>query len=229
MHFTFSSLTIALVATIVSIMPIAIHAQSCRQLQIDYTIVPMVSWGSLSDASLQDWWNSNSCNSNSNLLDCKVLQSTYGINVGTSWGTLADASLQKWWSAKGCDSVVGTITSAAAASPLKAAAAPASNAITGSMTWYTPNGGTGACWTMGGISNNENAIAMNHVQYDASWCGKQICISYNGKTTTAIVKDLCPDGVCGYGHLDSTPGVWNSLGADMSMGVINSGLTWWQC
>ncbi|KXS12369.1 hypothetical protein M427DRAFT_396496 [Gonapodya prolifera JEL478] len=59
------------------------------------------------------------------------------------------------------------------------------------------------------------------------WCGVQVCISYapTGRTTTAVIKDMCPDAVCPYGHMDTTPAVWDALGIPTSMGLVTSGVT----
>ncbi|KXS17656.1 glycoside hydrolase family 114 protein [Gonapodya prolifera JEL478] len=102
----------------------------------------------------------------------------------------------------------------------------------GTLTWYQPNGGTGACWMLGPISNDELSVALSYLQFNPALCGRSVCITYapTSQTVRATVKDLCPDvNVCKMGHLNGTPGVWKALGIDTNVGYISNGLTWREC
>ncbi|KXS12371.1 hypothetical protein M427DRAFT_34755, partial [Gonapodya prolifera JEL478] len=101
----------------------------------------------------------------------------------------------------------------------------------GRLTYYYPNGGEGWCWKLGGISNGERAIALTYTMMSQEWCGVNVCISYapTGRSTTAVIKDMCPDAICSWGHMDTTTPVWDALGVPLSVGLVTSGLTWWKC
>ncbi|KAJ3308809.1 hypothetical protein HDU93_005652, partial [Gonapodya sp. JEL0774] len=66
-----------------------------------------------------------------------------------------------------------------------------------------------------------------YLQLTKDWCGANICIHYapTGRTTTAVIKDMCPDAICEYGHMDTTPAVWDALGIDLGVGLVTSGVT----
>ncbi|KXS17068.1 hypothetical protein M427DRAFT_55074 [Gonapodya prolifera JEL478] len=108
---------------------------------------------------------------------------------------------------------------------------PPPPAYNGRLTFYYPNGGEGFCWTLGGISNQDRVIALTYTMMSQDWCGVQVCISYapTGMSTTAIIKDECPDAICSWGHMDTTPAVWDALGIPLSVGLVTSGVSWWRC
>lgn len=85
----------------------------------------------------------------------------------------------------------------------------------GEATYYAT--GLGAC---GGTNQDSDFIvALNAPQYGNGYpgpeCGKQVSISYNGKTTTATIVDKCPG--CAYGDLDMSPSLFEFF-ADKGVG-----------
>ncbi|KAI1208338.1 RlpA-like double-psi beta-barrel-protein domain-containing protein-containing protein [Annulohypoxylon truncatum] len=89
-------------------------------------------------------------------------------------------------------------------------------AFSGEMTWYTP--GLGAC----GQTNTESdaVVAMSSPDQDGH-CGKQVKITYGGKTTTATVVDKCPG--CAATSIDASPAVFEQV-ASLDAGRID--ITW---
>ncbi|VDB96872.1 unnamed protein product [Peniophora sp. CBMAI 1063] len=87
------------------------------------------------------------------------------------------------------------------------------------FTWYDIGVAQVAC--EGWHSENDFVVAINAIQYGTYWksdyCGKQISITMNGKTTTATVVDECMG--CPYGGLDFTKGLFEFF-ADTGAGII---------
>jgi len=85
------------------------------------------------------------------------------------------------------------------------------------FTFYST--GLGACGDYN--SDSDFIVALNSDQYGSGYpgpeCNKQIIMSYNGKTTTATIKDECPG--CPYAGLDLSPGLF-SFFAPQSEGVL---------
>ncbi|KAI1098315.1 RlpA-like double-psi beta-barrel-protein domain-containing protein-containing protein [Jackrogersella minutella] len=97
---------------------------------------------------------------------------------------------------------------------LAALAAP-SIAFSGDMTYYAP--GLGSC----GQTNSESDAVVAMSPNQNGNCGKQIIISYGGKTATATVADLCPG--CAGDSIDVSPVVFEQL-ADLAAGRVQ--VTW---
>ncbi|KAI1405201.1 RlpA-like double-psi beta-barrel-protein domain-containing protein-containing protein [Hypoxylon fuscum] len=79
-------------------------------------------------------------------------------------------------------------------------------AFDGDLTYYTP--GLGSC----GQTNTESdkVVALAPAQFtEAGICGKNITISLNGKTTTAMVVDKCMG--CSDDSIDVSPTVFTEL------------------
>ncbi|EGG09870.1 Non-catalytic module family EXPN [Melampsora larici-populina 98AG31] len=78
----------------------------------------------------------------------------------------------------------------------------------GRATFYAT--GLGSC----GDTNTDSdyIVALNQAQYDSSWCGKTITISYGGKSCQATVKDLCPG--CPPGGLDMSPSLFKFFASE---------------
>ncbi|KAJ7076748.1 RlpA-like double-psi beta-barrel-protein domain-containing protein-containing protein [Mycena belliarum] len=91
---------------------------------------------------------------------------------------------------------------------IAALASGASGAIlprtTGPATWYSPNGGFGACGQP--IQNGDFAVALSSANY-----------ADNGKSINAVVRDLCPG--CASNGIDLTQGAFSAL-ANLDLGVI---------
>ncbi|KAJ3554780.1 hypothetical protein NM688_g2926 [Phlebia brevispora] len=84
------------------------------------------------------------------------------------------------------------------------------------FTWFE-EGGYGACGYMN--SNSDFVVAINEDQWDnGAHCGEFITISYDGRSTTAEIVDLCPG--CPDDGLDLTEGLFTYLAGDLSIGVI---------
>ena len=82
--------------------------------------------------------------------------------------------------------------------------------------------GLGSCGEL--HQNSEYTVALNAHDMNAfggGWpspaCGKQVSITYNGKTVQAVIKDTCP--TCPPGGLDLSEGLFGALAAH-SEGVI---------
>ncbi|KAJ1554632.1 hypothetical protein HK405_004511 [Cladochytrium tenue] len=81
------------------------------------------------------------------------------------------------------------------------------------MTYYeAESGSAGSCGDY--LSDTDYTVALNADQYGSGgYCNQQICITYNGLTATATIKDTCPG--CSSGDLDATPSLFeffNDLG-----------------
>ncbi|KAF7368074.1 Barwin-like endoglucanase [Mycena sanguinolenta] len=104
------------------------------------------------------------------------------------------------------DASIGDVTADAAA------------AHQGRVTFYTPNGGVGACGHP--IKTSAHAVALASAQYDGgAHCGKKIKVQYNGKSVIANVVDLCSG--CPSEGLDLTRGAFKKL-AKPAVGVIEA-------
>lgn len=79
-------------------------------------------------------------------------------------------------------------------------------------------GAAGSC----GNVNPDSAmiVAMNHVQYSSSLCGKTIEVTSKktGKTVKATVQDLCPG--CDKNALDLSVGLYSALGGTVDEGTF---------
>jgi len=65
----------------------------------------------------------------------------------------------------------------------------------GVATWFSQNGVAGACGTV--HSDNDFIAALDYRSYgdlgaESSYCGKQIRVTWQGKTVDVIVADACP-------------------------------------
>ncbi|PBK66791.1 barwin-like endoglucanase [Armillaria solidipes] len=94
------------------------------------------------------------------------------------------------------------------------------NAFTGDATWYTPDGGSGACGTT--LQNSDNIVALSNDQYAGGvHCGKVITASYEGKSVDVTIRDLCPG--CGSNGIDLSSSAFQQL-AGLDVGRIQ--VTW---
>ncbi|KAK0497531.1 riboflavine-aldehyde-forming enzyme [Armillaria luteobubalina] len=94
------------------------------------------------------------------------------------------------------------------------------NALTGDATWYTPNGGYGACGTP--LQNSDHIVALSSNQYAGGvHCGKHISVNYNGKSVDATIGDLCPG--CGTNGIDLSSSAFQVL-APLDVGRMQ--VTW---
>ncbi|KAK0185018.1 riboflavine-aldehyde-forming enzyme [Armillaria mellea] len=94
------------------------------------------------------------------------------------------------------------------------------NALTGDATYYTPNGGDGACGTP--LQNTDYIVALSSDQYAGGvHCGKVITVSYQGKSVDVTVRDLCPG--CGSNGIDLSPTAFQQL-AGLDVGRMQ--VTW---
>ncbi|KAJ7470579.1 hypothetical protein FB451DRAFT_342355 [Mycena latifolia] len=95
----------------------------------------------------------------------------------------------------------------------------------GNARWSFYATGLGAC---GDYSKDSDFIvALNQEtfgnSYPSKYCNKQITMTYNGKTTTAVIKDSCPGCPSPYG-LDLSPDLF-SFFASQDEGIIYG--SWW--
>ncbi|RPD78200.1 hypothetical protein L226DRAFT_480878 [Lentinus tigrinus ALCF2SS1-7] len=106
------------------------------------------------------------------------------------------------------------------AAAVTVSAVPASADFTGDATWYTPNGGLGACGAPS--QNSDLVVALSADQYaGGSNCWRHIGVHYQGKFVDATVVDLCPG--CASGSIDLSPGAFKKL-ANQDVGRIQ--VTW---
>ncbi|KAF5363335.1 hypothetical protein D9756_000079 [Leucocoprinus leucothites] len=88
-------------------------------------------------------------------------------------------------------------------------------ATTGRATFYEP--GFGSC----GVSNNSSdfVVALNPADYaDCASCGRQVHVTFQGKSVDVTVANLCP--ACGTGAIDLSPSAFKQL-ADISAGILD--------
>ncbi|KAF7361000.1 Non-Catalytic module family EXPN protein [Mycena sanguinolenta] len=78
---------------------------------------------------------------------------------------------------------------------------PPATSYSGFATYYTPDGGFGACgWP---IQTSDMAVAIGIDHWDGgSHCGATMTVTYQGATVEAIVADQCP--TCGTNGVDLT-------------------------
>lgn len=100
---------------------------------------------------------------------------------------------------------------------------------TGRLTYNNFSGsgpgssGGGAC-TGGFYSDSQLVIALATPIFNGgSNCGKEVTIRYGGKSVKAVVVDECAssDG-CPANALDASKGVWNVLGINLDLGIIDN-------
>ncbi|KAK0488453.1 riboflavine-aldehyde-forming enzyme [Armillaria novae-zelandiae] len=90
------------------------------------------------------------------------------------------------------------------------------NALTGDATWYTPNGGVGACGVP--LQNSGHIVALSSDQYaGGAHCWKHIGVNYNGKFVDATIGDLCPG--CSPNRIDLLLSAFQVL-APLSVGCM---------
>ncbi|KIY64552.1 hypothetical protein CYLTODRAFT_425109 [Cylindrobasidium torrendii FP15055 ss-10] len=92
----------------------------------------------------------------------------------------------------------------------------------GVATWYTPNGGLGACGAPSANTDWVIALPANRYYEGNGHCWQHVKIEYNGEVTEAVVVDLCPG--CANDNIDVTPAVFEHY-ASKDKGVIN--VNWW--
>ncbi|KAI9321173.1 hypothetical protein DFJ73DRAFT_634933 [Zopfochytrium polystomum] len=93
----------------------------------------------------------------------------------------------------------------------------------GHMTYYyTETGNAGACGSY--LHDTDYLVAMSLGRYSSSYCGRQVCISANGVTVQATIKDACES--CGYSDLDASPALFSAI-TSLSAGLIQ--ISWHFC
>ncbi|SJL17496.1 uncharacterized protein ARMOST_21048 [Armillaria ostoyae] len=107
------------------------------------------------------------------------------------------------------------------------------NAFTGDATWYSPNGGFGACGTP--LQNSDYIVALSTAQYaGGANCGRVIRVSCRflpqvsslflldeGRSVDVTIRDLCPG--CGPNEIDLSSSAFQQL-AGLDVGRIQ--VTW---
>ncbi|KAJ2970584.1 hypothetical protein NQ176_g8122 [Zarea fungicola] len=92
----------------------------------------------------------------------------------------------------------------------------------GQASYYTPNGGQGACGGKG-LQNNDLIVALPSKAYAGGKnCNKKINVTFNGKTVQGTVKDLCPG--CPQNQIDLSEGYFKRFGST-DIGILKP-LTW---
>ncbi|KAJ3411004.1 hypothetical protein HDV05_002912 [Chytridiales sp. JEL 0842] len=89
----------------------------------------------------------------------------------------------------------------------------------GRGTWYTPNGGYGACGRP--LDNDEMIAAIPAATYDAprgASCNRCAEVRGNGKSVRVVIQDRCEG--CQIGDIDLSEGAFKRLG-DLSVGVLS--------
>ncbi|SJL17517.1 uncharacterized protein ARMOST_21069 [Armillaria ostoyae] len=88
------------------------------------------------------------------------------------------------------------------------------SAFTGNATWYTPDGGYGACDTIP-LQDSDNIVALSNSQYaGGAHCGRFITVFYEGKSVDVAIRDLCPG--CGSNEIKlSSPAFQQLAGLDV--------------
>ncbi|MFC7011581.1 cysteine/serine endopeptidase inhibitor, partial [Streptomyces viridiviolaceus] len=99
--------------------------------------------------------------------------------------------------------------------------------LSGQMTYYNDKG-TGACGTAVDAST-EDLVAVSRAWWtsedpnqDKLCDGVSVEVTYNGKSITVPVKDMCPS--CDAGHLDLSQAAFEKL-APLEEGLVK-GITW---
>ncbi|GGU69883.1 hypothetical protein GCM10010259_69580 [Streptomyces daghestanicus] len=116
---------------------------------------------------------------------------------------------------------VGTVSLALADDPIS------TQTISGQMTYYNDSG-YGACGSQIDASS-QDLVAVSHEWWtsanpneDRLCDGVDVQVSYEGKTITVPVKDMCPS--CDSGHLDLSQSAFEQL-APLEKGLVK-GVTW---
>ncbi|KAJ7859435.1 RlpA-like double-psi beta-barrel-protein domain-containing protein-containing protein [Mycena leptocephala] len=89
-------------------------------------------------------------------------------------------------------------------------------------SYYTPNGGTGACGTV--LQNSDFIVALGSDHWDSgSHCGKIMTVQRNGGSISVTVADLCPGcvGLHGSNSIDLSQGAMAALDSNW----FNDGIT----
>ncbi|TGJ82250.1 hypothetical protein E0Z10_g6528 [Xylaria hypoxylon] len=104
-----------------------------------------------------------------------------------------------------------------------------SEKYSGDITYYTL--GLGACgYDDAGVDTTKNIVALSHLDWysrgsgtslgidmpNHPWCDQTITISANGKSTTALVHDICPG--CVSGSIDVSEAVFMELYGSLGAG-----------
>ncbi|KAI1421553.1 hypothetical protein F5Y12DRAFT_699938 [Xylaria sp. FL1777] len=99
----------------------------------------------------------------------------------------------------------------------------------GDITYYTL--GLGACgYDDSGVDKTKNIVAISHIDWYARgsgtslgidmpnhpWCDQTITITADGKSTTALVHDICPS--CASGAIDVSESVFTDLFGSLDLG-----------
>ncbi|KAJ3499389.1 hypothetical protein NLG97_g379 [Lecanicillium saksenae] len=97
----------------------------------------------------------------------------------------------------------------------------ATGVLAGKASYYTPDGGTGACGKK--LKNNDMILALPKAAYAGGKnCHKTVSVTYKGKTLKGKVEDLCPE--CPSDQVDLSEG-WFKQFAPTSQGILHD-LTW---
>jgi len=80
-------------------------------------------------------------------------------------------------------------------------------AFDGDITYYTP--GLGSCGQTNTEADMIVALSPSQFTTNSDICGRNITISMNGKTATAMVVDKCPG--CSDNSIDVSPAVFTEL------------------
>ncbi|KAF2965524.1 hypothetical protein GQX73_g8044 [Xylaria multiplex] len=121
------------------------------------------------------------------------------------------------------------------AAPVETASTPATNAAhhtekySGDITYYAL--GLGACgYDDSSVDKTGNIVAISHLDWysrgsgtslgldmpNHPWCDQTITITANGKSTTALVHDICPS--CASGSIDVSESVFMDLFGSLEAG-----------
>lgn len=102
----------------------------------------------------------------------------------------------------------------------------------GSLTYYNPSVGYGACgwWN----SDSDYVVALNKDQFDPNTpggnpnhntlCGSRLRVQSNGRSVDVTIVDRCPS--CNWGDLDLSPAAFQALGYDLAAGRRNGDWEW---
>jgi len=96
-----------------------------------------------------------------------------------------------------------------------------SSAFAGEATWFTQDGGQGACGNFN--ADSVHLVALQTQLYgNGEYCGKSLVVTNtdNGKSVTCTVQDECPTCNGQKYNLDMSTSAFDSIG-DASTGVLN--------
>ncbi|KAJ7869490.1 hypothetical protein B0H14DRAFT_2727358, partial [Mycena olivaceomarginata] len=86
------------------------------------------------------------------------------------------------------------------------------------MTWYPTDTGPDACTGMNHL-DSDFYVAMGTDQFKEGCCGRQLNISYNGRSAVATCVDEC--ATCPqWGQLDLTKGLFEFFVGDPGIGIF---------